>query len=355
MRALLSAAVRLLLQQRQQQRQHKLPEVHTYRDPAPAAAPARSSGSTSRLAEQPDEEESPGPLLKMFRTEASLGAPRSSGQEKQGPIRPMFVSSPAPGLVRSYSTADPSNDAFTVSHELDFDDWMTTVIGTLQLVVSSSVVALGIYLLFAYPEMPEEAPLLFYFVAFSLSAEVALLLLICMLMLAVRVVCGAARAEYTSAICGIFHRTMEGAIYFFCVGCGSLLLVLLATGDPSDPRIRYLGKRQTFVWAFVSLEVALCLLYCLQTIPTLYGICKFTSHKIYLKLTGRDELEFQRGDVPVAYARLADYDYALQHMHNPATASRVYVHPTGPYSPSARDPESARKADAEEALLSSRV
>ncbi|CDJ35114.1 uncharacterized protein EMH_0071130 [Eimeria mitis] len=304
--------------------------------------------------ETPDQEVS-GPPLKLFRTEASLGAPRSSEREKRGPIRPMFVSAPAPGLVRSYSTADPSNDAFTVSHELDFDDWMTTVIGSLQLIVSSAVVALGIYLLFTCPEMSQEAPLLFYFVAFSLSAELALLMLICLLMMAVRVVCGAARAEYTSAICGIFHRTMEGAIYFFCVGFGGTLLVLLATGDPADPRVRYLGKRQMFVWAFVSMEVALCLLYCLQTIPTLYGICKFVSHKIYLKLTGRDELEFQRGDVPIAYARLADYDYSLQHMHNPASARQGYVHPNDAYTPRERDAATSRRSDAEEALLNSRV
>ena len=348
MRALFAAAVRLL-QQRQQQQQ---PKFHAVRRP-PVCAAAMASGSTYN-AEVPDQEVS-GPHLKLFRTETSLGAPRSSDTEKQGPIRPMFVSSPSPGLVRSYSAADPSNDAFTASHELDFDDWMTTVIGTLQLIVSSSVVALGVYLLFTCPEMSEEAPLLFYFVAFSLSAEVALLLLICMLMLAVRVICGAARAEYTSAICGIFHRTMEGAIYFFCVGFGGTLLVLLATGDPEDPRVRYLGRRQMFVWAFVGMEVALCLLYCLQTIPTLYGICKFASHKIYLKLTGRDELEFQRGDVPVTYARLADYDYSLQHMHNPAASSRVYVHPTEATTPQARGGESSRLSDAEEALLNSRV
>lgn len=252
---------------------------------------------------------------------AAAASPRGRPPGIQdAPLRVEFPDS-SPALVRSYSIADPSNEAFTVTHEMDFDDYMSTIIGTLQLIISSSVVALGIYLLFTYPEMIREAPLFFYFVVFSLSAEVALLLLICLLMLMLRLLCGQARAAYSSAVCGIFHRTMEGVIYFLCVGFGASLLLLLATGDPQDSTVRYLGRRQEFVWAFIMLEMVLCLLYCLQTIPTLYGICKFASHKIYMKLTGRDELQFQRGDVPIAYARLSDYYYSLQHMQNPLNYS----------------------------------
>lgn len=254
---------------------------------------------------------------------AAAAAASPSGRPagiQDAPLRVEFPGS-SPALVRSYSIADPTNEAFTVTHEMDFDDYMSTILGTLQLIISSSVVALGIYLLFTYPEMKREAPLLFYFVVFSLSAELALLLLICLLMLTLRLLCGHARAAYSSAVCGIFHRTMEGVIYFLCVGFGASLLLLLATGDPQDSTVRYLGRRQEFVWAFIMLEMVLCLLYCLQTIPTLYGICKFASHKIYLKLTGRDELQFQRGDVPIAYARLSDYYYSLQHMQNPVTFS----------------------------------
>lgn len=269
-------------------------------------------------------------------------------ESKQPPRRPLLTHAPRPSLVRSYSTSDPSNDAFTVSHELDFDDWMSTVIGSSQLLVSSAVLGLGVYLLLTCPDMAVEAPLLFYFVVFSLSAELALLLVLCCCMLLLRLCCGPTRAEYSSAMCGLLHRTMEGAIYFLCVGFGASLLLLLATGDSRDPRVKYLRQRQEFVWAFVGLEVALCLLYCLQTIPTLFGICKFISHKIYLKLTGREELEFQRGDVPVAYARLADYDLSLQQMHNPLEASRA------PQSPPAQQ-STAATAAAQVSLLSDRV
>ncbi|OEH80644.1 uncharacterized protein LOC34620163 [Cyclospora cayetanensis] len=298
------------------------------------------------------------PPKHQFCNSAEIGAQNSALENKQSHVRPMSASYSAPGFVRSYSIADPSNEAFTVSHELDFDDWMTTIIGTLQLVVSSAVIFLGIYLLVTCPEMAEEAPLLFYFVAFSLSAELALLMLICLLMMALRLLCGPARSAYSSAICGIFHRTMEGMIYFLCVGFGGTLLVLLATGDPTDPRVRYLGKRQEFVWAFVTMEVALCLLYCLQTIPTLYGVCKFASHKIFLKVTGRDELEFQRGDVPVAYARLSDYDYSLQHMNNPAavTPPEVFIQPNGRWRDAQfREEAHTQRTDAERALLGSDV
>lgn len=294
-----------------------------------------------------------------FRVDVLCGSAEShaaySVGTKQPPLRTMFPTS-APALVRSYSTADPTNEAFTVTHELDFDDWMSTMIGTTQLVLSSSVVALGIYLLFTCPEMSEEGPLLFYFVVFSLSAELALLVLICSLILALRLFCGQARAEYSSAVCGIFHRTMEGAIYFLCVGFGASLLLLLATGDADDPRVRYMRKRREFVWAFVGLEVALCLLYCLQTIPTLYGICKFASHKLYLKFSGRDELEFQRGDVPIAYAPLSEYDYSLQHMHNPAARGRGYDPLTDQgVSIHTREGEQPKRSSAEAPLLNDRV
>ncbi|KAL8449511.1 hypothetical protein Emed_003162 [Eimeria media] len=149
---------------------------------------------------------------------------------------------------------------------------------------------------------------------------------------------------------------MEGVIYFVCAGFGVSLLILLATGDADDPRVRYLRKRQEYVWAFVGLEVCLCLLYCLQTIPTLYGICKFASHKLYLKLTGRDELEFQRGDVPIAYARLSEYDYSLQRMHNPAAMGRRPLSsPHEGASVQTRGGEHSEHNPAEMPLLSDRV
>ncbi|KAL8437558.1 hypothetical protein Efla_000421 [Eimeria flavescens] len=242
----------------------------------------------------------------LLRSVAVHGSPEpstSGGGRTKGGHRSHGFSSSRPGLVRSYSTSDPSNEAFTVTHELDFDDWMSTMIGTAQLILSSSVVALAIYLLFTSPEM-----------------------------------------------------TMEGIIYFLCAGFGVFLLLLLATGDSKDPRVRYLGKRQEYVWAFLGLEVCLCLLYCLQTIPTLYGICKFASHKLYLKLTGRDELEFQRGDVPIAYARLSEYDQSLQRMHNPAAIGRTHgasARDSG--SIQMREGEQMERSPAEKPLLSDGV
>ncbi|KAL8272118.1 hypothetical protein Esti_003961 [Eimeria stiedai] len=211
-----------------------------------------------------------------FCLEGAHSSPPPSGaqhlQSKRGSARKTLT--PArPSLVRSYSAADPTNDAFTVTHELDFDDWMSTMIGTSQLVLSSSVVALAIYLLFTCPEMPEEGPLLFYFAVFSLSAEFALLLLICFFMMFLRVFCGQARAEYSSALCGIFHRTMEG-----------------------------------------------------------------------------------RGDVPIAYARLSEYDYSLQRMHNPAAVGRRLASPPHEAtSVQAREGEQAERNPAERPLLSDRV
>lgn len=230
-------------------------------------------------------------------------------------------------LIRSYSTTDFSNDAFTGTRELEYEEWLYRVLSGLQLLVALGVLFLGLYILVSNPALAQRLPLLHTFIVFSLVSELLLLSVLLLLLLLLRLLLGQARAEYSAAVCGLCHRTAEGFIHFFSMGFGFYVLLhleqmqRLSSGEEGNADSQPLFEQLRLVALFVALQLLLCCIYSLQTVPTLFGICKFLCVKISDKISGVGELQFLRPDAPLAYARLDQYEFSLSQMRPPVAAA----------------------------------
>lgn len=237
--------------------------------------------------------------------------------------------------LRSYSLMDIENDAFTGVHEDDVENAMSHCLRNLQSVFSILLLCLGASLLLYWPEMRRTSPLLFYYILFSMLAELALAVCLACFMCLMTCLVGEGGAAYGSVMCGLLHRVAEGATHYTLTGVGAYTLYnfhdLEDSLFESEERIQ---EKFNWLLVYVGCEVIISLLYSLQTLGTLFGIFKFILIKIYAKLTGRGEVQFQQGDGPIIYASLEQYRRALPQMRNPVSTAFLRHHQLPP----SRDP-----------------
>ncbi|KEP63460.1 UNVERIFIED_CONTAM: hypothetical protein HHA_205690 [Hammondia hammondi] len=220
--------------------------------------------------------------------------------------------------LRSYSLMDIENDAFTGIHEDDVENAMGHCLRNLQFVFSFLLLCLGTSLLLHWPDMRNTSPLLFYYILGCMLAEVVLVFCLACFMCLMTCLVGEGGAAYGSVMCGLLHRVAEGATHYTLTGVGAYTLYnfneLESTLFQSEEHIQ---EKFNWLLVYVGCEVVISLLYSLQTLGTLFGIFKFVLVKIYAKITGRGEVQFQQGDAPIIYASLDQYRRALPTMRNP--------------------------------------
>ncbi|PHJ25870.1 transmembrane protein [Cystoisospora suis] len=262
--------------------------------------------------------------------------PRQTGEAASGPSRE--ANEPRPhrhhrahhrdeAPLRSYSLMDIENDAFTGVHEDDVENAMSHCLRNLQSVFSILLLCLGASLLLYWHEMRRTSPLLFYYILFSMLAELALAVCLACFMCLMTCLVGEGGAAYGSVMCGLLHRVAEGATHYTLTGVGAYTLYnfhdLEDSLFESEERIQ---EKFNWLLVYVGCEVIISLLYSLQTLGTLFGIFKFILIKIYAKLTGRGEVQFQQGDGPIIYASLEQYRRALPQMRNPVSTAFLRHH-----------------------------
>ncbi|CBZ52209.1 conserved hypothetical protein [Neospora caninum Liverpool] len=284
-------------------------DVHFKCDPTVASQPPQSASETDGR----DDGESP------------------SGQHAHPHNGHPVVYHRAEAPLRSYSLMDIENDAFTGIHEDDVENAMGHCLRNLQSVFSLLLLCLGTSLLLHWPEMRNTSPLLFYYILGSMLAEVVLVLCLGCFMCLMTCLVGEDGAAYGSVMCGLLHRVAEGATHYTLTGVGAYALYNFSDLESllfqSEEHIR---EKFNWLLVYVGCEVVISLLYSLQTLGTLFGILKFVLVKIYAKLTGRGEVQFQQGDGPIIYASIDQYRRALPTMRNPVEIAFARHHQRSP-------------------------
>ncbi|PFH35973.1 hypothetical protein BESB_056240 [Besnoitia besnoiti] len=233
--------------------------------------------------------------------------------------------------LRSYSLLDIQNDAFTGIHEDDLESATGHCLRNLQSLFSFLLLCLGTSLLLHWPEMRSTSPILFYYILGSLVAELVLVLCLGCFMCLMTCLVGEDGAAYGSVMCGLLHRVAEGATHYTLTGVGAYALYNFnELQDMLFQSEEHIQEKFNWLLVYVGCEVMISLLYSLQTLGTLFGIFKFILVKIYAKLTGRGEVQFQQGDAPVIYASLDQYRRALPTMRNPVDLAFARRHQPSP-------------------------